>query len=163
MGLRVDLFAEDPARGEDGHGRHLTTQLRQRLLMELLRIGLGALAEPVAFRLRLRADLRCRGFRRLRRALGDGRRLPPRLAQQPLDLGLHLGALTLRRLGVVEAFADPFRTGVESLGDRAPEESLEEIEEQPELHDGDEHPVGLDQQPTFREDADRHHGVPIFT
>ncbi len=130
--------------------------------MQLLGVGLGALAQPVAFDLRLRADLRGGGFCRLRRPLGDGPSLPPRLVQQALDLGLHLRALALRGLGIVQALADPLRPGVERLGDRTPEEPLEEVEEQAELDDRDEHPIGLDRQPAFREDADRGHGVPIL-
>jgi len=73
--------------------------------VELLGVRPRALAQPIAFRLRLGADLGRGVLRRLRRALRDGRGLAPGFAEQALDLDLHLGALALGG----SAFSSPSR------------------------------------------------------
>src|SRR2546425_1440821 len=143
MPLGRDLAPEHAARGEDDHRRELAAELRERLIVQLLRIGPTALADVVSLGLRLRAKIRGRRFRGFRRAVRDLLRLAPRLGEHRLGLGRQPFAFCLRRLRRGESFADALRAIVERSQDGPPEEAAEEIEEEEELDDRDEDPIRM--------------------
>src|SRR6266540_1873895 len=121
--------------------RPRTTRRRRT---ERIALGCPSVARVIGVGLALRAD--CRGcvLRRLRRAVGDGLRLLAGLAEEPLDLELHLFAFALRGLRRLQAFADPGRARVERARDRTPHEPLQYVEEHQEIDDGHEHPERVD-------------------
>src|SRR5207247_1493485 len=108
MPLGRDLAPEHAARGEDDHGRELAAELRERLIVQLLRVGPTPLADAVSLGLRLRAQIGGRRLRGFCRAVRDLLRLAPRLGEHRLDLGRQPLAFGLRRLrrGDAEAFRE---------------------------------------------------------
>src|SRR5439155_6567028 len=116
----VDLAAEDTARREDDHARELRSELREGLVMELLRVFAAAFANAVRLDLGLRANIDCRGLGGLGRSLGDRLGLSPGLREEALDLGVELLAIGLRLLGQRETLTDPGGAGPEHGRDWTP-------------------------------------------
>src|SRR5205809_2001581 len=140
MLLGVDLAAQHAARREDDHARELRSELRERLVMELVRIFAAAFADAIGLGFRLRANIVRRDLGGLRRPLGDRLRLSPGLREETLDLGLELLAIGLRLLGQRQTLTDPAGAGREHRRDRAPQQSSHGVPEQEEIDDRDQHP-----------------------
>src|SRR5918992_3008317 len=121
MLLGVHFATEDAARREYDHPCELRTQLRERLVVELLGVFAAALADPIRFGLRLRADLGCCRLGGLCHPLRDRLRVSARLTEKTLDFRRHALAFGLGLLGHREAFADLLRTRGEHVEDRSPE------------------------------------------
>src|SRR5207247_7750028 len=92
----IDLAAEKATCREDDHGRELAAELRERLIVQRLRVGLALLTDAVGLGSRLSAKVRGCRLRRLRRAVRDRGGLGACLREQLLDLLLPRLTIPLR-------------------------------------------------------------------
>src|SRR2546428_464454 len=107
MPLGRDLAPEHAARGEDDHGRELAAELRERLIVQLLRVGPTALADAVSLGLRLRAQIGGRRLRGFCRAVRDLLRLSPRPSARPAPR-IMFGRMTAAASGLRPIASDDF-------------------------------------------------------